>query len=565
MIGTGSTSRRRRGATLTAVLLALGCTDYDQATGPAGDGARPVRGTVVDLSQPRRLRPDQELRIQRLGDNGVQNRASLGSAGRVAPAPAPEGLSFAVAGNTTGTSLGSVVDASVAYANDVNASGMVAGDAFSTTALPVRWSTDGNATVLPLPGPGFQATAQAINDAGWVVGSYEGEVQWPGQTVFLGTPLAWDPAGAVHVLPSAPFPPDLVLDCSIGVVSPTHWAAYPTDVNAQGTIVGYGLVLGVTSDGAACNGPVYPLRWRLGSPTTAEALPNPASDIWMYPAAINDAGTILANVNGRTALLTAYVSAGDAWSPLPLPAAVDFAMAEALASNGAVLANGSGANGPAVIAWPAAGAAQVITVPSGWNSINGSGINSAGRVTGALVGEKLVGTAAYTWDAGDFSFLTVTGMSQTGATALSETDMIAGWTHAPGASTQYAARWRPSYLSYTFSGFFQPVDNPGTTNVTNSAKAGSAIPVKFKLGGDKGFVIFANGFPKFLAGGCVPNAAVDAIETTTANAGGLSYDAGSETYTYVWKTDKAWAGLCGTFKLGLKDGSTHDALFRFTK
>jgi hypothetical protein len=59
--------------------------------------------------------------------------------------------------------------------------------------------------------------------------------------------------------------------------------------------------------------------------------------------------------------------------------------------------------------------------------------------------------------------------------------------------------------------------------------------------------------------------AQDPIEqTVTANAG-LTYDAATDTYTYVWKTQKAWAGRCGTFHLGLKDGSDHQALFHFTK
>ena len=46
---------------------------------------------------------------------------------------------------------------------------------------------------------------------------------------------------------------------------------------------------------------------------------------------------------------------------------------------------------------------------------------------------------------------------------------------------------------YNWSGFFPPVDN---LPALNSVKAGSAIPVKFSLGGDKGLNIFAAGYPK---------------------------------------------------------------------
>src|SRR6185295_6038373 len=46
--------------------------------------------------------------------------------------------------------------------------------------------------------------------------------------------------------------------------------------------------------------------------------------------------------------------------------------------------------------------------------------------------------------------------------------------------------------TYSFTGFFQPVDNLPTLNV---ASAGSAIPVKFSLGGNQGLNIFAAGYP----------------------------------------------------------------------
>jgi hypothetical protein len=100
----------------------------------------------------------------------------------------------------------------------------------------------------------------------------------------------------------------------------------------------------------------------------------------------------------------------------------------------------------------------------------------------------------------------------------------------------------------------------------NKAKAGSAIPVKFKLGGDKGLLIFQDGFPKPLVYACELNASVDPIENTvSASLSSLSYDAATGQYTYTWKTDKAWAGKCLQLHLGLKDGSDRFAKFQFTK
>jgi concanavalin A-like lectin/glucanase superfamily protein len=117
-----------------------------------------------------------------------------------------------------------------------------------------------------------------------------------------------------------------------------------------------------------------------------------------------------------------------------------------------------------------------------------------------------------------------------------------------------------------FSGFLQPVDNPGPNeDVVNRANAGRSIPVKFSLGGNQGLAIFAAGYPKFVPSACDGSDTQDPIETTTTNPAGLSYDSATTQYTYVWKTEKAWAGRCGTFQLGLKDGSGPHALFHFTK
>jgi hypothetical protein len=52
-------------------------------------------------------------------------------------------------------------------------------------------------------------------------------------------------------------------------------------------------------------------------------------------------------------------------------------------------------------------------------------------------------------------------------------------------------------------------------------------------------------------------------QTLTAGGSSLQYDAATATYTYVWKTEPAWAGTCRRLVLELADGSTHTADFRF--
>jgi hypothetical protein len=101
--------------------------------------------------------------------------------------------------------------------------------------------------------------------------------------------------------------------------------------------------------------------------------------------------------------------------------------------------------------------------------------------------------------------------------------------------------------TYNFAGFFQPVDNPGPgpSYIFNSVKAGGAFPVRFGLGGDQGLSIFSPGYPASRPASCTTAALSDPIEeTVTVGNSSLSYDAASDTYTYVWKTNKGWAGTC---------------------
>ena len=97
-------------------------------------------------------------------------------------------------------------------------------------------------------------------------------------------------------------------------------------------------------------------------------------------------------------------------------------------------------------------------------------------------------------------------------------------------------------------------------------KAGRAVPVKFGLGGDHGLDIFAAGYPRVTTVSCEGNATADPVEETeAAGVSTLTYDAASDRYTYVWKTDKNWAGSCRSLELKFSDGSVQTALFDFTK
>ena len=130
--------------------------------------------------------------------------------------------------------------------------------------------------------------------------------------------------------------------------------------------------------------------------------------------------------------------------------------------------------------------------------------------------------------------------------------------------TSAASTWRLGMVTtpYSFSGFFTPVDNEPTLNRTN---VGSAIPIKFGLGGDRGLGIFQAGYPKSVGVPC-GNAPVDTVEQTVTVVGSsLKFDAATGRYQYNWKTDKAWRDTCRKLVMAFADGSTAEALFSFTK
>jgi hypothetical protein len=118
----------------------------------------------------------------------------------------------------------------------------------------------------------------------------------------------------------------------------------------------------------------------------------------------------------------------------------------------------------------------------------------------------------------------------------------------------------PVTVFWPFTGFFSPVDN---VPVLNTANAGSAIPVKFSLGANRGLNILAAGSPvavKFICG----TAPTDAIEeVSTATSSGLQYDAATGQYKYTWKTPKTYAGSCYQLRVTLIDGSIQVANFKF--
>ncbi|WP_215543460.1 PxKF domain-containing protein [Amycolatopsis sp. CA-230715] len=186
-----------------------------------------------------------------------------------------------------------------------------------------------------------------------------------------------------------------------------------------------------------------------------------------------------------------------------------------------------------------------------------SGPKTGGTVV-AITGTNFTGATAVHFGATAATSFTVN--SATSITATAPASAVVGavdvtvTTPAGTSATNPGDRYT---YTYSFTGFFPPVDNPPSVNDRN---AGSTVPVKFSLAGDQGLGIFPSGSPASQQYDCTTGAPIGAAQATS---GALSYDSGSDRYQYNWTTDGAWAGTCRHLQVTLIDTSTHTADFRF--
>lgn len=165
----------------------------------------------------------------------------------------------------------------------------------------------------------------------------------------------------------------------------------------------------------------------------------------------------------------------------------------------------------------------------------------------------------------------VTASDSCSTTTTVTTSQASGSNFPVGTTTVTATATDPSGNSssctfnvtvhYLFTGFFSPISNLPTVNLV---KAGSAIPIKFSLSGNKGMNIFAADYPASGPIACNSNdPAVDLSEIDTTGNSTLTYNAGSDQYHYNWKTLKAWENTCRQLVVKLNDGTEHRANFKF--
>ena len=118
-------------------------------------------------------------------------------------------------------------------------------------------------------------------------------------------------------------------------------------------------------------------------------------------------------------------------------------------------------------------------------------------------------------------------------------------------------------VGYKFVGFSQPVDNNGVLNV---AKAGSAIPLKWRLldANDAPVTNLSSVNVTVASLSCSSGTTADEVEEYAAGASGLQ-NLGDGYYQFNWKTPTNYANSCKTLQLNLGEGSNRTALFQFRK
>jgi beta propeller repeat protein len=133
--------------------------------------------------------------------------------------------------------------------------------------------------------------------------------------------------------------------------------------------------------------------------------------------------------------------------------------------------------------------------------------------------------------------------------------------HAANAATA-GCRYAVVYDFAGAGGFAAPVaDQPAV----NSAKAGSAVPVKWQLpDGHGGFIGSLSAVTSLTFGevadfGGAPDTE---IEAPTAGASGLRYDAATQQFVFTWKTERSMAGRSFVLVLRLNDGQEYYANFK---
>src|SRR5204863_22801 len=198
---------------------------------------------------------------------------------------------------------------------------------------------------------------------------------------------------------------------------------------------------------------------------------------------------------------------------------------------------------PALATDPAAPQIELVSPADGWGYYQGQQVQAAwgcfpgslgwpvvtceGDVPlGAFLDTSSVGTHSFTVHAVDYA-----GAEATVTHTYTVFDVIppTATISAPANGAAYPVGMQ-LFASYSCDGFFSPL---AAEPAFASFRAGDTVPVKFSLGGDHGL--------GFVARAAWRPCGVTTNDSSTA-FGSLSYSPGPGRYTFMWQSDKSWAG-----------------------
>jgi probable HAF family extracellular repeat protein len=463
--------------------------------------------------------------------------------------------------------------------------------ALSAASYVATW----NHAVLPLP-PNVQANlatafGQAINETGSVAGYIEGP--FDGNWFTVSRAMLWTTAGVQN----------------LGVLPPgsPSQRSYATDLNDGGMVTGWGTTHSSTG---LCCGVVRGFRWTSAGGMQPLVPPSPSDYVLTRGYAINTHGHVAGMVTDAAGAFHAAVWTDPGVAPVVIGSLTDATAYDindagqvvgahsggafiwsaqngvtVLPTLGGAWTYASGINNQGVVVgmseladgtqrpfrWTAAGGMENLGLPPGATYGSARAITETGRIivtadfVDAATGD--VTSRLFLLADGQWIDLGPAGFGSTYAGGINETLQIAGSGQTGQTAGLDAIRWdvtlTPATPAFTLDGFFAPIQN---LPVVNLAKAGQGIPVKFSLGGNMGLNIFAPGFPTSHQMACDGSAPIDEVESTVSAGGSsLSFDTSTGVYTYVWKTEKSWAGTCRSLTVRLTDGTDRSAHFRFVR
>ncbi len=124
--------------------------------------------------------------------------------------------------------------------------------------------------------------------------------------------------------------------------------------------------------------------------------------------------------------------------------------------------------------------------------------------------------------------------------------------------TSHFSLWQLGAVDYDLSKPLAPV---AAAPVVNTVKAGSTIPLKFRLGGDRGLDVLSSTPTVTVSTACTKTAKTNAVKAVgSSGTSVLTYDKVSDTYTYSWRTTTAMKG-CKELTLAFRDGSELHTLY----